>query len=412
MNVSRALAGLVVVVGLIVTGCSSTVTGNGSFTTASPGPSGSGSVTPTPSESLTPEQAQLRGQLREGHRLAGVTVRTDTVFPQFTDVCQPTGTFYNVDALTAFGGVFDDSVVPTLTEGGYVTGYGMCRRNGDARSLISAVFEMKSADAAFQAVKKLAQTLQTKGAILAPIAGYNGSYTVEQVNITDYVDETKKTNVVQRLVPQGQLIHYVYGRSPDIKTGRNAVARTMIAQLAQAKDFTVTPPDKLTTLDDDPEGLRGKHVSFPGDLTPDTGGYDPQAYLALSEDPATEKAALTAAGFTEYFSYVANNKEEDGRYVTRAVGLYKLRDEAGAQQVQQAFVGIDKRINQNIRIVDLSSVPGSFCFATGTESGQISQRCFFSKGPVLAQVDVYNATRKFADVTEITKIAQDQYGRL
>jgi hypothetical protein len=353
----------------------------------------------------------LRGKVREAHRLAGVVQRPDQVFAQFNKGCAPSGTFYSLDSLTAFGGVFPDNTIPSLRAGGYVTGYAQCRQFGTTRSLIAASFEMKDAQACKETVRKLAAALRAKGALLFGIPGFPDSYAVEQVNQKDYNDPTKKTNTVQRMVPQGSVLHYVWARSPDIRTGRNGAARLLIAQLAKFRGFQVTAAGALPDLNDDPEGLRDRHAPLPGSLTPENGGYDPVSYLALAEDPAFEKTLLTNDGMTEYFFEGSTNKEAD-KYVYRGIGLYKLRDDAAAQDVVTQFGNLDKRITQDIKILTVGDVPGAFCFAKGDQFGQVNQRCFFSKGSMAVQVDVVGATRTFADTTELVKLARAQYDKL
>jgi len=402
---------VVALVGVLgAAGCTTVVAGQGQ-----PAPTGaepSGSPSPGASEEPTPEVKLLRGKVREAHRLAGVVQRPDVVFPRFAKGCSPTGTFYSLDSLTAFGGVFPDNTIPALREGGYLTGYAQCRQYGAGRSLIAAAFEMKDAEACKVAVRKLAAALREKGAKLFPIPGFPDSYAVEQANQKDYNDPKKKTNLVQRMVPQGSVLNYVWARSSDIRTGRNGAARLIISQLHKIKSFQVTPVDKLPELDDDPEGLRARHAPLEGNLIPENGGYDLPAYLALAEDPAFEEALLTRDGLTEYFFEGAVNKESGDRYVSRGIGLYKVRDEAAARDVVAQFTALDKRITQGIRIVTVDGIPGAFCFAKGDQFGQIDQRCFFSKGPITVQIDVTGATRKFTDSAELAKLAKAQYDRL
>src|SRR5262249_41349810 len=242
-----------------VTGCTTAVAGKGepaAGVDASSSPTATPSPTASPTGEPSPQVRLLRGRIREAHRLAAVVERPDVIFPQFSRGCAPTGTFYSLDALTAFGGVFPDNAIPSLREGGYVTGYAQCRQSGTNRSLIAAAFEMKDAAACAQAVQKLAAALRAKGALLFGIPGFPGSYAVEQVNQKDYNDPTKKTNMVQRMVPQGSVLNYVWSRSPDIKTGRHGAARVILAQLDRMKKFQGTPRDKLPDLDDDPHGRR------------------------------------------------------------------------------------------------------------------------------------------------------------
>lgn len=408
---SRALGPIVAVVAaLLAAGCTTAVAGKGQVAAAGAEPSGS--PTPGASEEPSPEIKLLRGKVREAHRLAGVVERPDLIFPQFNRGCAPTGTFYSLDALTAFGGVFPDEAVPSLREGGYITGYAQCRQSGADRSLIAAGFEMKDEAACREAVRKLAVALRGKGALLFGIPGFPGSYAVEQVNQKDSGNPGKKTNLLQRIVPQGSILNYVWARSPDIGSGRNSAARLISAQLDRFTHFQITPADKLAELNDDPEGLRDRHAPLEGNLTPENGGYELPAYLAMAEDPAFENTLLTRDGLTEYFFEGATNKEAGDRYVYRGIGLYKLRDEAAAQDVVAQFTALDKRITQGIRILAVDAVPGAFCFAKGDQFGQVNHRCFFSKGLIAVQVDVAGATRKLADTTELVTLAKAQYDKL
>lgn len=411
---SRSLWLIVAVVALLaVPGCTTVVAGKGQVAATGSG-TASGTATPSPASTDEPtaEVKLLRGKVREAHRLAGVVQRPDMVFSQFNKGCSPTGTFYNVDALSAFGGVFPDNAVPAMTEGGYVTGYVQCRQFGTTRSLIAAAFEMKDEAACKAAVKKLAAALRDKGATLTGIPGYEDSFAVELYNQKDTEDPKKKTNTVQRLVPQGSVLNYVWARSPDVKTARNGAARLIISQLNAMKTFQLTPADKLPELDDDPAGLRDKHAPLEGNLTPENGGYDPQAYLAMAEDVTFEKALLARTGLTEYFFEGSTNKETGDRYVYRGIGLYKLADEAAAKEVVAQFTVLDKRITQGIKNLQVDGAPGAFCFAKGDQFGQITQRCFFSKGPIAVQIDVSNATRKYTDTAELVKLVKAQYDRL
>jgi hypothetical protein len=186
----------------------------------------------------------------------------------------------------------------------------------------------------------------------------------------------------------------------------------IIAQLHKLENFRITPAEKLAELNDDPEGLRDKHVPLEGNPTAENGGYELPAYLAMAEDPAFENALLTRDGLTEYLFAGATNKEAGDRYVYRGIGLYKVRDEAAAQDVVTQFTALDKRITQGIRILTMDGVPGAFCFAKGDQFGQVNQRCFYRKGSIAVQVDVAGATRKFTDTAELVKLAKAQYDKL
>jgi hypothetical protein len=390
--------------------CTQVVAGKGQ---AAPTGTDASSPTATPSPApLSPRLKLLRGKLREAHRLAGVVQRPDAVYPTFSGSCIPSGSFYDVDSLSAFGGVFPDNATPIMTAGGYVTGYVQCRQQGASRSLIVAAFEMKDAPACNSTVSKLAQSLKAKGGRLSGYAGRANSYTVELLNQPDYNDRTKKTNTVQRLVCQASVLNYVWSRSPDIATARSTDARMMLGQLSGIRGFAVTPANQLPDLDDDPEQLRPKHTTLPGDLTSENGGYNLASYLALAEDVGFERNLLTKDGLSEYLFFGSTNKEAGDKYVYRGIGLYKLRDEAGAKDVVSQFTDLDKRIHQGIRILNVDGVPGAFCFGFGDKYGQIIQRCFFNKGPITVQVDVGNATRQYDDVTELTKLLKAQYGAL
>ena len=376
---------------------------------ATPGPPTS---TPSPTGEPSPKVKLLRGKVREAHRLAGVVQRPDVTFPEFDRSCAPTGTFYSLDSLTGFGGVFPDSTVPALRRGGYRTGYAQCRALGTSRSLIAAAFEMRDSKACARAARDLALALRGRGALLVGIRGLPGSYSVEQLNQTDPSDPTKRTNLLQRIVPRGSVLNYVWARSPDLRGGRDAAARVLLGQLDRVKGFQVTPADQLPDLDDDPQGLRPRHAELAGAVTAENGGYDLPAYLAMAEDVAFERDLLTRDGLAEYFFAGATNQEA-GRYVYRGVGLYQVRDEAAARDVVTQFTALDKRITQQIKILTVEGVPpGSFCFAKGDQFGQIDQRCFFHKGSLAVQVDVTGATRTFTEVTELATLVRAQFDKL
>lgn len=403
-----AVAGLVVA---LLAGCTSAVSGTGSVA-----PSGTDQPSASPPTGATGQPdvgtRRLRGQVREAHRLAAVVQRPDLVFASFDRRCEPSGTFYDLAALTAFGGVFPDNAVPALKDNGYVTGYSQCRQSGVNRSLIAAAFELASPAAARAAVAALAAALRHKGARLDRIPGFDGGYAIELSHQPDPEDPKKTTNTVQRMVPHGALLNYVWAQSPDVPTARNGAARLILAQLARSKNFRVTAADRLGDLDDDPEGLRARHAELPGDVIAENGGYDLASYLALAEDPVFEQKVLRRDGMTELFFEAATNKEAGGRYVYRDVSLYQVRDRAAAADVARQLAALDRRITQGIRIVRIPAVPGAFCFGNGDRYGQLAQRCFFSKGSIAVQVDVVNATRRFTDTAELRKLARAQYDLL
>jgi hypothetical protein len=390
------------------------ITGKGQPAPAASGSSSgaSTSAAPTPAPSLSPQVKLLRGKLREAHRLAGYVVRPDTSYAPFSDTCQPLGTFYTVEALSAFGGVFPDNATPIMTAGGYVTGYVQCRQLGGNESLITAAFVMKDGPSCNSTVKKLATSLRDKGARLSGYGGNANSYTVEMINAVDLNDKTKRTNTVQRLVCVGSVLAYVWSRSPVLKDARERDARLMLIQLGQAREFQVTPADKLPDLDDDPAGLRPKRADLPGDFGPETGGYDLRSYLAMAEDVKYENDLLRRDGLTEYYSVGATHKEGD-LFVFRGVGLYQVTDSAAAADVVTQFTNLDKRVHQGIKILTVDGAPpGAFCFGYGDKYGYVNQRCFFARNSIAVQIDVANATRKYEDVTELAKLVKAQYDKL
>lgn len=392
-------------------GCTTVVSGAGRPADSTDNP-GRPTVTPSPTAEPSPQVKLLRGKVREAHRLAGVVQRPDVIFPEFDRACAPRGTYYNLESLTAFGGVFPDSMIPALRRGGYRTGYAQCRAFGTSRSLIAAALEMRDPAACVRAARDLAMALRGKGGRLAGIRGLPGAYSLEELNQKDSSDPTKRTNLVQRIVPRGSVLNYVWSRSPDLRAGRDAAARVLRGQLDRMKNFQVTPADRLPDLDDDPQGLRARHAQLAGAVTAENGGYDLPGYLAMAEDVAFERDLLTRDGLTEYFFAGATN-EETGRYVYRGVGLYQLRDEAAARDVVAQFAALDKRITQQIKILTVEGVPpGSFCFAKGDQFGQIDQRCFFHKGSLAVQIDVTGATRTFTEVTELAKLVRAQIDKL
>jgi hypothetical protein len=391
-----------------LSGCSKVVVGKGEAAPASS--SSAPSPAPTATEEPSPEVKLLRGKLREAHRLAGYVVRPDTVYGQYDGFCNPSGSFYAVDQLASFLGVFPENAKPAMASGGYVTGYTQCRQFGKDKSLIIGAFILKDNPNCAKAVKALAMALKAKGAKLGGYGGDINSYTVELANQKDYNDPTKKTNTVQRLVCRGAVLNYVWSRSPDMPTARTTDARMMLGQLSAISKFEQTPLDKLPELDDDPEQLRPKHAPLEGTYVAENGGYNLQSYLAMAEDVAYERALLEKDGLAEYFFFGSNNKEDD-RYVYRGIGLYKLRDEAAAKDVVTQFTALDKRIHQGIKILTVDGVPDIFCFGYA-DRGSIVQRCFFSKGPIAVQIDVANATRQFTDVAKLSELVKAQYGKL
>lgn len=396
-------------VALSVGGCTKVIAGKGEA--APTGSASSATPTPTATEEPTPEVKLLRGKLREAHRLAGYVVRPDTVYGQYEGFCNPSGSFYSVDQLSSFLGVFPENAKPAMAAGGYITGYTQCRSAGQDRSLIVGAFIMKDNPNCAKSVKLLATALKNKGAKLGGYGGDINSYTVELANQKDYNNPAKRTNTVQRLVCRGSVLNYVWSRSPDMPTARTTDARMMLGQLSVISKFEQTPLTGLPDLDDDPEQLRPKHSALEGTYVAENGGYNLQSYLAMAEDVGFEKTLLEKDGLSEYFFFGSNHKEEDDRYVYRGIGLYKVRDEAAARDVVTEFSNLDKRIHQGIKILTVDGVPGIFCFGYG-DNGTIVQRCFFSKGSIAVQIDVANATRQYTDVTKLTKLVQDQYGRL
>jgi hypothetical protein len=410
--ISRVLGwcAVALAVTLSASACSQVVAGHGT-----PAPTASGSSGPSPAPTATPSLSPavklLRGKIREAHRLAGFVNRPDVVFPTFTGSCQPSGTFYDVGSLSAFGGVFPDTANSIMSAGGYLTGYVQCRQLGTAQSLIAGAFLMRDQSSCNSSVSKLAKALQNKGATLRGNGGYANAYLVEMLNTKDYNDPTKKTNTVQRLVCDRQILDYVWSRAPVVKDARDRASALMYVQFDRSHHFQPTSTDKLPDLDDDPAGLRAKHAPLTGDLLKENGGYDLDSYLALSEDVKFERDLLTRDAFTEYFFEGATNKEGD-RVVYRGIGLYKLGDETAAKDVVAQFEALDKRIHQGIKILTIEGIPGIFCYGYGDQYGYINQRCFFNKGDITVQIDVGNATRQFDDTTELTKLVKAQYGML
>lgn len=363
----RGAAGLLaaVLLGTVgLTGCTGSVPGRGAAATDGPGSASSG--VPRFDESVT---------LVESRRLAYAVPRPDVVNDSFTRSCLPTLPLRNVAALGGFGGLFVDRSVEVFRRNGFVAGYVQCRSDPDTgRGLVAAAIEMRDAAAARRAATEVVPTLAGPHDRVAPLDGLSPATAIAGVN------QDTGRQVLQTVIAFHRLVLYQYADDTDGDRVVSTAVSVLRAALDRAGEYRPTPLDQMPRLREDRRDLRRLLVEPEGGALVNGGGYDLDAYYGLAEDPDAERRLLSGAGFTAMYSNQGTHE---------SYSVYELRDPTAARAVLDGFTAVDRRLHPDLvpLSVPVAGAPSS-CFAF-TDDSTPAQRCFFTAGRYLYQVDTF-----------------------
>ncbi|MGY1651334.1 DUF7373 family lipoprotein [Geodermatophilus sp. SYSU D01119] len=370
---SRWTAAGAVAAGVLLAGCTSTVSGTATPLASAP-PTTSEAPDPAPSEppvDVTPAPAPTVGTLLESHRIASVTSLVQATFPARTDTCFPSGPWSDAGALDAayFG---SGTAGPILDRWGFVTAWGQCNSDpADGRATLTMVAELSDPESARRAAAELAADQAAAGYEPAEASGVDG----EVVLLEDGGED-----VVQAFVPVGRMLAYAY-HTAAAGQGLDDVGRLVTDQVGLLQGFTPTPQAQVPTLPTDPVGLQSLTLDPPGDFNDFSGPYDLEGYLRLAIDPARERDLLSANGFRGFYS-----KQSDEDELSYAVALYAFPTSVQTNAVYTAFAELEATEFGGTRFT-LPSIPDAPCFwfASGES---FYQRCYVGYGSYLASVDV------------------------
>ncbi|HEX5493732.1 MAG TPA: hypothetical protein VFX70_04045 [Mycobacteriales bacterium] len=312
----------------------------------------------------------------ESRRLAYAVPRPDVVNRSFTRSCRPTLPVKDVDALGGVGGLFVDRSVDVFRRDGFVAGYVQCRSDpAGGRGTVAAAVEMRDAAGARRAVRDLVPTLAGSGDRVTPLDGMDGATAVAGV------DRTSGRRVLQTVLASDRLVLYQYTDDTDGRRMVDTAVRILRSALARARNYRPTPLDRMARLRPDPHHLRRLLVVPAGTALVTGGGYDLDAYYGLAEDPEAERALLAGAGFVGMYS----NQAEHQSY-----SVYQLAGPAAAARVRDGFAAIERRLHRDLVPLRVPAAgSGSVCFAFTAADGTLAQRCFFTTGRYLYQVDAF-----------------------
>ncbi|SCX47064.1 hypothetical protein SAMN03159343_1930 [Klenkia marina] len=371
---------------VLLAGCTSTVEGTASpaRTSGAPDPSSSSapSTSAAPTGDVTPAPQIGPGTGAEARRIAAVTSLPQTVRPDRTGSCFPTGPFGSASGVDAlyFG---DGRVEQELDRWGFVAGWGTCGQDAANNGTLVLVAEMSDPDSAAAAAEALTAISLDYGSgdqepVDLPALGASGAL---RTGGSDSAGSP--TDTVDVWVPTGRMLVYTYLDAPS-GTAPDLVVAQVQDQLALLQGFQPTPQAQVPDLPTDPLGLGPFALTTPGDPTRFTGSYDLEGYLRLAIDPTVERTLLTGNGFGGAFYRTTYDEDAQLDY---AVSLYTFPTSAQTNAVYTGFAQLEATAFGGTPFV-LPAIPEAPCFVFENAPGNFAQRCYVGYGSYLASLDI------------------------
>lgn len=373
---------------LLLSACSSTVSGQG--IPAGPQPGTSSTPSRPTTASATPAPPVGPGTVVESHRIAGVTLLVGAVLPELTDSCNPSGPVVDAAETEMTLGLFPpDTAAPILTRYGFVAGWASCRAADDVRATTIFLAEMSDPDSASVASDEIAAALA--------IDGYAST---EFPDIPDgrvlIREDGQDASIVQALLPVDRMLVYLFHANLDTEQATANATTVLTLQADLLATFEPTPQDSIASLDPDPFGLAARAADLPGKLTNFSGSYDLASYLRVAIAPERERAVLMDNGYVG--TYVKQTEAENGR--SYQIVVYEMGSMAEADTTFTEFRDIETEEFDGTRftVPDDRTIP---CFYFEVEdTGTYYQRCYTREGKYLASIDVFGVPSPF-DIADI-----------
>ncbi|MGI8721034.1 MAG: DUF7373 family lipoprotein [Geodermatophilaceae bacterium] len=392
--------GLAALFGVIVlTGCTSVVTGQ-----ASPAPLAEETSGPTTADPMPPPEVGP-GTIAEAHRIAAATVQPEFVFSELDNSCLPTFPVVSPENIefTIFA---EGTAAATYTTYGFVAGWVSCRNEVDGpRSSIAFVAEMSDADSAAVAAEELATDfVDVNGSQRFELPGFES---LPAVSSTDVVDGEDKVTL-EVLQPVGRMLAYLYYTDSQLERAQDDLAELLEEQRQLLGDFEATPQAEIAEVEPDPYDLARRTATPPGELDLFTGSFDLPAYLHLAIDPQVEAELLPRNGFVGLYN---RSSFDDATGASYQFQTYEFGSSAQVDAVLAEFARIEQQEFTDRVIFTVPQDPTIPCFyvPAGQEGGQVYQRCYSKVGRYLGLTDV-SAVIDPADVTAVSGYVQEQIG--
>ncbi|MBA3798528.1 MAG: hypothetical protein H0X18_05380 [Geodermatophilaceae bacterium] len=395
-RVSAAMGAGLVLSGLILSGCTTTVAGSAE---PAPRPAGEAEITAEP----TPAPEIGDGTLVEAQRIAGATVLPEFVYPELTNSCFPTVPMIYPERME--GTIFIEGTAAAIyTTYGFVAGWSTCRNTleGD-RSAIVFVAEMSDRDSATVAARELADSfVELNGAEPTEIRGFENLPAVQTVSVEDGEDRI----VYEVLQPVGRMLAYFYYSDSDLDAAQDDVGELLEEQRQLLGDFEPTPQDEIAELDPDRYDLARRTATPPVEPDLFTGSFDLAGYLHLAIDPQLEADLLPANGFVGLYNYSGSDGDTGASYQFQT---YELGSLAEADAAFAEFTRIEQEEFSDRVMFTVPEDPTIPCFyIPATEAGGlVYQRCYSREGRLLGLTDVFAVTDP-ADITAVRGFVQEQ----
>ncbi|MDQ3714588.1 MAG: hypothetical protein M3381_00815 [Actinomycetota bacterium] len=392
--------GLAALIGVIVlSGCTSVVTGQPSPAPRAEQPSGPTTADPMPAPEIG------AGTIAEAHRIAGATVQPEFVFSDLDNACFPTFAVVRPESVefTIFA---EGTAAVTYATYGFVAGWVSCRNEVDGpRSSLAFVAEMSDPDSAAVAAEALATDfVDINGSERIQIPGFEN---LPAVSSTDVVDGEDKVTI-EVLQPVGRMLAYFYYTDSDLERAQDDLAELLEEQRQLLGDFQPTPQDEIADVDPDPYDLARRTATPPGEPDLFTGSFDLPAYLHLAIDPQAEAELLPDNGFVGLYNRSSYDEATGASYQFQT---YELGSSAQADDVLAEFTRIEQQEFTDRVVFTFPEDPAIACFyIPATEVGEkVYQRCYSRVGRYLGLTDV-SAVTDPADITAVSGYVQEQIG--
>jgi len=382
---------------LILSGCTTTVSG-----TAAPAPVPTGEE-PEVTADPTPAPEVTDGTLVEAQRIAGATVLPEFIYGELTNPCFPTVPLIYPDRMD--GTIFVEGTATEIyTTYGFVAGWVTCRNTLDEqRTAIVFVAEMSDRDSATVAARELADKfVEVNGAEPTEIRGFENVPVVQTVSEQDGGDSI--TYEVFQAV--GRMLAFFAYSDTDLDAAQDDVGELLEEQRQLLGDFEPTPQEEIADLDPDIYDLNRRTADPPIEVDLYSGSYDLPGYLHLAIDPQIESRLLPENGFQGMYLKSANDEATGFSYQFQ---VYELGSLAEADAVFAEFARIEREEFTDRVMFQVPEDPTIPCFYTlGAAPGDpIFQRCYSREGRFLGGTDVFGVTDP-ADITLVRGYVQQQ----
>lgn len=377
---------------LLLSACSSTVTGQGR-------PVEEPTSTPTTPSTANPTPAPPigTGTVVESHRIAGATLLIGEVLPELGDSCNPSGPAVEAgDTETALALFPPGTGAQILTRYGFVAGWAYCRAAADVRTSTVFVAEMSDPDSAAVAAAEIATALAVDGYEASELPDVPAARSVLREDTA--AEGGQGASTLQVLLPQDRMLVYLLHADVNTEQAVANATEVLSQQVELLADFEPTPQVEIAALDPDPFGLAMRAADPPGSsLTNFSGSYDLDSYLRVAISPERERDVLVANGYVG--TYVKQTDLESGRSYQAVV--YEMGSKAEADVTFTEFRDIETEEFNGVRFTvpeDLT-IPCFYFELEGT-GGLYYQRCYTREGKYLGSIDVFGVADPF-DIAEI-----------